>query len=64
MSFVVRDRTDIAKAAASIGRALRNQYTIGYVPRGDGRERPVAQDQGQSRGLGNEGVRSHGVSLD
>jgi Ca-activated chloride channel family protein len=37
ISFVVRDRTDIRKAAASIGQALRNQYTIGYVPGGDGR---------------------------
>jgi Ca-activated chloride channel family protein len=37
MSFVVRSRTDIAEAAATIGRALRNQYTIGYVPRGNGR---------------------------
>jgi Ca-activated chloride channel family protein len=32
MSFIVRGQTDIAEAAASIGRALRNQYTIGYVP--------------------------------
>ena len=37
LSFVVRDGTDIAKATASIGRALRNQYTIGYVPNGNGR---------------------------
>ena len=37
MSFIVRGRTDIAEAAASIGRALRNQYAIGYVPRDDGR---------------------------
>jgi Ca-activated chloride channel family protein len=36
MSFLVRDRTDIGKAAASIGRALRNQYSIGYVPTGNG----------------------------
>jgi Ca-activated chloride channel family protein len=36
MSFVVRDRGDIAEAAASVGRALRNQYTIGYAPRGEG----------------------------
>jgi Ca-activated chloride channel family protein len=33
LSFVVRDGTDVAKATASIGRALRNQYVIGYVPR-------------------------------
>ena len=33
ISFVVRDGTDIAKAAFTIGRALRNQYVIGYVPR-------------------------------
>jgi Ca-activated chloride channel family protein len=32
LSFAVRDGADIAKATASIGRALRNQYTIGYVP--------------------------------
>jgi Ca-activated chloride channel family protein len=38
MSFIVRGQADIAGAAAGIGRALRNQYTIGYVPRGDGRE--------------------------
>lgn len=37
MSFIVRRRTDIAAAATSIGQALRNQYTIGYVPRGDER---------------------------
>jgi VWFA-related protein len=37
MSFVVRFQADISAAAARIGRALRNQYTIGYVPRGDGR---------------------------
>ena len=38
MSFIVRGQADIAEAAARIGRALRNQYTIGYVPRVDGRE--------------------------
>jgi Ca-activated chloride channel family protein len=37
ISFIVRGQADIAEAAASIGQALRNQYTIGYVPRGDGR---------------------------
>lgn len=37
MSFMVRDRTEIDKAAATIGRALRNQYTIGYVPGKNGR---------------------------
>jgi hypothetical protein len=37
MSFVVRGRADIAEAAASIGQALRNQYSIGYVPRGNDR---------------------------
>ena len=37
MSFIVRNRADIRAAAASIGRALRNQYTIGYVPSGNGR---------------------------
>jgi Ca-activated chloride channel homolog len=33
MSFILRDRTAIAAAAARIGQALRNQYTIGFVPR-------------------------------
>jgi Ca-activated chloride channel family protein len=37
MSFIVRGQTDILAAAARIGRALRDQYTIGFVPRGDGR---------------------------
>jgi Ca-activated chloride channel family protein len=37
MSFMVRGQTDIRAAAARIGRALRNEYTIGYVP-GSGRE--------------------------
>jgi Ca-activated chloride channel family protein len=37
MSFIVRSRADIREAAASIGRALRNQYTIGYAPSGNGR---------------------------
>jgi Ca-activated chloride channel family protein len=32
IGFVVNGRMDIAKAAASIGRALRDQYVIGYVP--------------------------------
>lgn len=42
ISFVVRDDADIAEAAAGIGRALHNQYAIGYVPlenNGDGRWR-------------------------
>jgi Ca-activated chloride channel family protein len=33
MSFMVHGPADTATAAASIGRALRNQYTIGFVPR-------------------------------
>jgi Ca-activated chloride channel family protein len=37
MSFLVRGGTEIATAAASIGQALRNQYTIGYVPIGNDR---------------------------
>jgi Ca-activated chloride channel family protein len=37
MSYIVRGGTEIATAAASIGQALRNQYTIGYVPRGNDR---------------------------
>jgi Ca-activated chloride channel family protein len=36
MSFIVRGQADILAAAAKIGRALRDQYTIGFVPRGDG----------------------------
>lgn len=36
LSFVVSAPPDIAKAAASIGRALRNQYTLGYAPGGSG----------------------------
>jgi Ca-activated chloride channel family protein len=38
LNFVVHGRTDIAAASASIGRALRNQYTIGYVPHGNDRD--------------------------
>jgi Ca-activated chloride channel family protein len=37
MSFIVHGQTDILAAAASVGRALRNQYTIGYVPGGSDR---------------------------
>jgi Ca-activated chloride channel family protein len=37
MSFSVRGATEIARAALNIGQALRNQYTIGYVPRGNDR---------------------------
>ena len=37
MSLIVHGATDIAVAAASIGQALRNEYTIGYVPRGNDR---------------------------
>jgi Ca-activated chloride channel family protein len=38
-SLVVRTPSDIASAAAQVGRALRNRYLIGYVPPGgiDGR---------------------------
>jgi Ca-activated chloride channel family protein len=32
ISFAVSGKTDIAKAATSIGQALRNQYVIGYAP--------------------------------
>jgi Ca-activated chloride channel family protein len=35
LSFIVRGGTDISAAAAKIGQALRNQYTLGYVPSGD-----------------------------
>jgi Ca-activated chloride channel family protein len=37
ISYIVHSPADIAAAAAGIGRALRNQYTIGYVPRGNDR---------------------------
>ena len=37
IGFTLRSRADIANAAASIGRALRNQYIIGYVPSGSDR---------------------------
>jgi Ca-activated chloride channel family protein len=32
LSFVVHSQADITAAAGNIGRALRNQYTLGYVP--------------------------------
>lgn len=35
VSFVVSNGAEIAKAAARIDQALRNQYVIGYVPRED-----------------------------
>jgi Ca-activated chloride channel family protein len=38
MSFVVNSGRDIAEAAATIGHALRNQYIIGFAPRGDERD--------------------------
>jgi Ca-activated chloride channel family protein len=44
ISFVVRDGTNIAKAAAMIGRALRTQYVVGYAPRdsrGNGQWRKI-----------------------
>jgi Ca-activated chloride channel family protein len=34
LSFTISSPSDIATAAASIGRALRNQYTLGYAPGG------------------------------
>lgn len=34
IGYAISSPTDIAKAAASIGRALRNQYTLGYAPGG------------------------------
>jgi Ca-activated chloride channel family protein len=37
LSFVVHSQADITAAAANIGQALRNQYTLGYVPLGSGR---------------------------
>lgn len=44
ISFVVSNGLDISRAAASIDRALRNQYVIGYVPgdkRGPGQWRKI-----------------------
>jgi Ca-activated chloride channel family protein len=35
LSFVVHGQKDIAAAAATIGQALRNQYTIGYAPQAE-----------------------------
>jgi Ca-activated chloride channel family protein len=32
LNFVVRNAEDIAQAAATTSRAIRDQYTIGYVP--------------------------------
>jgi Ca-activated chloride channel family protein len=37
ISFAVRGGKEVADAAAKIGQALRNQYVIGYAPRGDDR---------------------------
>jgi Ca-activated chloride channel family protein len=37
LSFVEHSQADITAAAASIGQALRNQYTLGYAPVGSGR---------------------------
>lgn len=38
ISFTVHRQDEIASAAATIGQALRNQYAIGYVPPGNGRD--------------------------
>jgi VWFA-related protein len=35
LQVVVQNEHDIEKAAAQIGRAIRNQYVIGYVPEGN-----------------------------
>jgi len=32
VNFIVGSRADIARAVAAIGRALRDQYAIGYAP--------------------------------
>jgi len=37
LSFAVHRQADVTNATANIGRALRNQYTIGYVPAGNNR---------------------------
>jgi len=44
MSFVAGDKAAVFKAAAAIGRALRNQYTIGYARcgNGDGKWRKIS----------------------
>ena len=36
LRVTVRDAADVEHAVARIGRALRNQYTLGYLPEGDG----------------------------
>jgi Ca-activated chloride channel family protein len=63
MSFVVRSRTDIRAAAASIGRALRNQYTIGYVP-GDGRSGQWRRIRVKVEGSGMRAYARAGYRLD
>jgi len=52
LSFVVHGPPDIAAAAETIGRALRNQYTIGYAPHridGDGKWRRIKVQVADSR---------------
>jgi len=64
LSFVVRDGTDIAKATASIGRALRNQYTIGYAPSGNGRSGQWRRIQVKVEGSGMRAYARAGYRLD
>jgi Ca-activated chloride channel family protein len=63
LSFVVRDRTDIAKATTSIGRTLRNQYTIGYVP-GNGRSGQWRRIRVKVAGSGMRAYAREGYRLD
>jgi Ca-activated chloride channel family protein len=64
LSFVVRDGTDIAKATASIGRALRNQYTIGYVPSGNGQSGQWRRIRVKVEGSGMRAYARAGYRLD
>jgi Ca-activated chloride channel homolog len=64
ISFIVRGRTDIREAAASIGQALRNQYTIGYVPRGNGRSGQWRRIRVKVAGSGSRAHARAGYHLD
>ena len=64
MSFVVRGQADIATAAASIGQALRNQYTIGYVPRGRDRDGQWRRIKVKVEGSGMRAYARTGYRLD
>jgi Ca-activated chloride channel family protein len=64
MSFVVHGQTDIRAAAASIGRALRNEYTIGYVPSGNGRSGQWRRIRVKVEGSGMKAYARAGYRLD